>query len=421
MVYQTVDTIIVGQVLGNVGISAVTISSDVITFLTIMVMGFSSAAQIIMSQYIGAGKKDKLGEFFGTFITLLAISGVVLTIAGLILRKQLLRWMNTPEEAFEEAVAYITVTMCGLLFVFGFNALSSVIRGLGDSKHPFIFVLITSICNLGLDVLFVVGMNKGSFGAALATVICQAISLILATGFIIIKKDNLGFVISKKDWRVRKEYFLPLVKLGIPMALKSAAVSISKLFTNSYINSYGLIVSAVTGIGTKMVTIASLVSNSLGAAGGSVIGQNIGAEKYDRVKKTVIATFVISVIFSAVVAIILIFFPQQFFMLFTKDVSIMPVAMEYVPILVVLFIANAARSSGNALINGSGNHRLNLLLALLDALVLRIGLSLFFGLVVGMEYRGFWLGSALTTFTPMVVGGIYLLSGKWKTNKYIIK
>jgi len=205
------------------------------------------------------------------------------------------------------------------------------------------------------------------------------------------------------------------------MALKSAAVSFSRLFTNSFINSYGLTVAAVTGISSKINQMGNLISNSLNTAGSSMIGQNIGAQKYSRVPKIMISVWSINIAMSAVLAAVLIIFPRWVFSLFTSDMSIMGVAMEFVPIGAMLLMASAFRSGANSLINGSGNFAVNMAVALLDAMILRIGLGLLFGLALGYGYRGFWFGDALSAFTPFVIGIVFLLSGKWKTRKHIIK
>ncbi|MBE6017344.1 MAG: MATE family efflux transporter [Lachnospiraceae bacterium] len=421
LVYNTVDSIVVGRSLGNIGISAVSVGGELTGFLTIVVMGLSGAAQIIISQNIGAGKKEQIGKTVGTLSVFLLITAAVLTTAGIVFRRAFLSVMNMPAEAFEEAASYCAVTMAGLVVVYGYNVVGGLLRGIGDSKHPLIFIIISSCCNIGLDILFVVVFRLGAFGAGLATVLSQIICFTSALIFLRNNRDNLGFDISLSDFRIDSSILKSILKLGIPMAIRSSAVQLSKLFTNSYINSYGLIVCSVTSIGTRISSIATVVGNSFSSSGGSMIGQNIGAEKYDRVLKIIITIFAICLGAAALFGLVLLLFPEQIFMIFTNDRNILPVAMEYVPILIVMFFANATRTSATAFINGSGNHVINLIVALLDALVLRVGLSLLFGLVFGMEYRGFWLGNAVTGFVPMIIAGIYLASGKWKTRKYVVK
>lgn len=418
--YNTVDMVVVGNVMGSAGISGVSIGGDFSNLFTILIIGFSTAAQIIISQFLGAGRMDKLKTFIGTFVTSLFLAGILLSLIGICFSKQLLNWMNTPEEAYSEALAYSVVMMCGLIFVCGYNAVTSILKGLGDSKHPFIFIAISSVANIGLDILFVIGFKTGAMGAAIATIMSQALSFVCALVFLMKQKEFSEFAFKPHDFKINKEMLGQLLKLGLPMALKSAAVTFSKVFTNSFINSYGVTVSAVTGVGYKISHVAALVSNSFSGSSSSMIGQNIGAEKYDRVLKIIYTVFIINVGVSLIMTPFIIFYPQQLFKIFTSDYSILPVAVQYVPSLIVVMFSNATRSFSNALINGSGNHKINFALAILDAFVLRIGLSLLLGLVFNMGYRGFWMGSALSGFTPFAVGMVYLISGKWKTRKYII-
>lgn len=420
LVYRTVDTIVVGQKIGSIGVSATSVGGDLTSLLTMLVSGFTSAASIIISQHIGAGKKDRIGPIIGTLAWVLAIASVVFTAFGLILRVQLLQWMNTPQEAFDEALAYSTITIIGLIFVYGYNGISSVLRGLGDSKHPLMFIIISSLCNVVLDLIFVFALNMGSFGAGLATTLSQGVSFVCSAVFLAIKRDSLGFEIHKQDWKIRREYLSSLTVLGLPMAAKMAAIHISKIFTNSFINSYGLEVCAVTSVGTRICAVAAVVGDSLSGSGGTVVGQNIGAQKYDRVLKVMGSIMAMCVGAAVVFTIILLVAPGAIFGIFTADLN-MVIVMEYVPIIILMFFANATRSAANAFINGSGNHKINWIVAILDAFVLRVGLGLLLGLAFGMQYKGFWLGSALSSFAPLIIGGIYMLGGNWKTRKYIIK
>ena len=421
MVYNMVDMIVVGHVIGNVGISGVTIGGDISHFFTMLVMGFSAAASIIISQFVGAGQKEKVGKVIGTLSLFLLICAVVFTTGGLLLRHQLLDLMNAPAASYQEALAYCTTTIAGMIFIFGYNAVSAILRGLGDSKHPFIFIATAAIINIILDLLFVMVLHMGTFGAALATVIGQGVSFIWALIFLVKRKDSLGFDISKNDFKIDKDVFSIMVKLGIPMAIKSASISFSKLFINSFVNNYGVIVSAVAGVGNKICSVPMLVSNSVNTAGSSMIGQNIGGAKYDRVPKIMLAILTICGTITGLCIVIVLLFPSQVFMIFTSDESILPVAMEYLPILIINFVAAIVRAPTGSFINGSGNYKINFILAILDAFVARVGLGLLFGVVFKMEYFGFWLGDAISGTMPLFIGGGFLLSGKWKTRKYIVQ
>jgi putative MATE family efflux protein len=421
VVYNMVDMMVVGNVLGQSGLSAVSVGGDISNCLTFMAMGFSNAGQVIISQYVGAGQREKVGKFIGTMASFLLTISLVLTFVGLVLRSQLLSLMNAPAEAWDQALAYSTTCMVGLVFIYGYNAVSAILRGMGDSKHPFIFISMSAVINIVLDLLFVVKFGMGAFGAALATVIGQTFSFLSALVFLYTKRDSFGFNIKLKDFKFDGEMLGTLVKLGLPMAIKQSAVQFSKLFVNSYINSYGVTVSAVTGVGHKLSNIANLFSNSMNTAASSMVGQNIGAEKYKRVSSILGTTFIISFSISCILGVCIYVWPQEIFGLFTDDMSIMPVAMEFVPVAIVSFLGCALRSPSNALINGSGNYKVNFAVALLDGIIMRLGVALLLGIVMDMGYLGFWYGDVVASFTPFVIGIVYYISGKWKTRKYVIK
>ena len=422
VVYNMADMVIVGQVMGSVGLSAVSVGGDVSSFLTFVAMGFSSAGQIIVSQYIGAGKREKVGSFVGTMFTFLTACAAVLSVVCLIFREQILGLMNTPAASWDEALAYSTVCIAGLVFIYGYNMVSAVLRGMGDSKHPFVFITLAALMNIVLDIVLVWGLKLGAMGAAVATVFSQGFSFVCCVIFLWRNRQQLDFAISLDDFlHPKMEYLSSLTKLGVPMAIKSASIHFSKLFVNSWINSYGVSVSAMAGIVNKLGSVSNLISNSVNAAGASMVGQNVGAQKYERVPRIMLTCFGFALCSSVLLSLAVLLFPQFVFGLFTDEAGVMAIAMEFKPVAVLLFLGSACRAPMNALINGSGNHKVNFATAILDGLVMRIGLSVLLGLVLSLEYIGFWLGDALAGFTPLWIGLVYYFSGAWKTRKYVIK
>jgi len=417
VVYNMVDMMVVGNVLGKSGISAVSVGGDITNLLTFIAMGFSSAGQVIIAKYIGAKERDKIGRFVGTMSGFLLVCSIILGASGLLLQDTMLKLMNTPSEAYSGALAYSSISMSGLVFIYGYNATSAILRGMGDSKHPFIFISIAAIMNLILDIIFVAYLDMGAGGAALATVISQAVSFISCVVFLIKNKSSFELDISTSAFfRWNKKMLLDLIKLGTPMAIKNASIQISKLFVNSWINSYGVAVSAFAGIANKIASVTNLISMAMNNAGSTMVGQNIAAKKFDRVIKIMLSigaiTFTVSVIFS----VLMFFFPEEIFALFTEkgDTDVLAIAKDYVPIAILLFFGSAMRSIMNALINGSGNYKVNFATAILDGIVLRIGLAVLFGIVLDMKHFGFWLGDALAGFTPFWIGLVFYLSGHWK-------
>lgn len=421
VVYNMVDMLIVGQYAGSIGLSAVSVGGDISNFMTFVAMGFSNAGQVIISQYIGAKREAYISKFIGTMVTFLLGCAIAVSVIVMVWKQQILGWMNTPDEAWGYALDYIAICTAGMVFIYGYNIVSAVLRGFGDSKRPFIFISIAAFANVLLDLLFVAVFGWGAAGAALATVISQTLSFLLAAVFLYQKRRDMYLEFSAENFRIEKEYLILLLKLGIPMAIKNAAVQFSKLFVNSWVNSYGLVVSAVSGIGNKLSTIANLFSNSVNTAGATMVGQNIGAEKYRRVSKVILSAFAVDLSIIAVITVVFVSFPEFVFGLFTSDPEIMPAAMEFVPIGVLVFMGSAFRAPMNTLLNGGGNYKINFAVAILDGMVNRIGFSLLFGIVLHMGYVGFWLGDAVASFTPFFIGGVYYLTGSWKTRKYIIK
>ena len=415
VVYNMVDMVVVGQVLGKAGLSAVAVGGDITHFLTFIAMGFSSAGQVIIARYIGSKQNDKIAKFVGTMCSFLMVCAIILSVVGLIFQNTILAWMNTPEEAFAGAVGYSTISMAGLVFVYGYNMVSAILRGMGDSKHPFIFVSMAAVMNLILDIVLVAYMDMGAAGAALATIFSQAVSFIACAVFLIKNRKSFSLEAKLSDFtHWNGEMLSDLVKLGVPMAIKSASIQVSKLFVNSWINSYGVAVSAFAGIANKLASVANLVSNAMNTAGSTMVGQNIAAGEFDRVKKVLKSLGVITISIGTIISVFVCLFPQQVFGIFTSDEAVLAIVDGYLPIADLLFYGAALRAIMNALINGSGDHKMNFATAILDGIVMRIGLAVLFGLALDMKHYGFWLGDALAGFTPFFIGIRFYYSGKWK-------
>ena len=415
VVYSMVDMVIVGNVAGEAGLAGVTVGGEVTSLITNMSMGFASAIQVLIARYIGARENEKIGRFVGTSSAFLIVFSIAMSILGIAIQTPMLKLMNTPAEAYEGALAYSTVCLLGLVFIYGYNIVSAILRGMGDSKHPMLFIAIAAVMNLILDVIFVIYMDLGALGAALATVISQATSFILCTVFLVMHKSQFELNITRRDFfHWDKEMLSDFLKLGMPMAIKFSAISISKLFVNSWINAYGVVVSAFAGVANKLATVGILFSNSMNAAGSTMVGQNIAAGKFGRVRRILLTLLAVTMFFVVIFSLIYALVPEAVIGLFTDSVDVIALAREYIPIAVIMFIGCSPRATLNALMNGSGNSKINFVTAILDSFVVRIGLSVLFGIVMEMGYMGFWLGDAIAGYTPVVVGMVFYLSGSWK-------
>jgi putative MATE family efflux protein len=336
-------------------------------------------------------------------------------------RDLLLDALNVPPEALEDAGSYSTVCFYGMFFIFGYNIVSAILRGMGDSRRPLVFIAIAACTNLILDLLFVIGFRLGPWGAALATVIGQALSFIISFIYLYHKRVSFGFDFKPRSFIVDVPTLINLIKLGLPMALQHSVVVFSKLFVNSFINSYGLIMSAVNAIGSRIGFCASIVTQALGTAGTSMIGQNFGAGKINRIKRIIRISLICGLVFTTSLSIIIILFPQGVFGLFDRNPVLLETAKMYVIIAVMNFTAFTLRSSLMAFVNGIGNAMLAFVIGISDGIIGRICLAIFLGVTCKMGIMGFWLGDVLASFIPFVIGGFYFLSGIWEHRKLVIQ
>lgn len=416
-VYNIVDMIVVGQYIGGEGMSAVSIGGDILHLLTFVAMGFSSAGQVLISQDVGAKRMDAVQKTIGTMFTFLLGISVVISVGCYFIRNSMLDLLNTPAESYAFTMDYTVTCIFGLFFIYGYNIISAILRGMGDSRRPFVFIAIAAVVNIVLDLWFIAGLKMEVFGAALATVISQGLSFIIALTYLYINKDSFGFDFKPASFKIDSQAFKKLVALGVPMAIQSAAINLSKIVLTSWINLYGVIFSALSGLYNKINMMIGIVSQSFTTAGSTMVGQSLGAKKYDRVPKIMKVVLFSSVLISTVLAVALFFFSEPIFSMFTGDEEVLAIASIVVIPAILNMYGSATRSVSFSLMNGSGNAKLNFAVAIIDGMISRIGISALLGFAVGMGCRGFWYGDALAGYMPMVIGLIFFLSGRWKKGK----
>ena len=415
---NTVDMIVVGQKLGEIGTSAVSIGGSVAMFLNAFIGGFSSAAQVIIAIMIGGGKQKQISKFISTvcgFIFVIAIASMIIMLPCTNLMLDLL---NTPSEAYKGAYGYALICIFGIIPIYFYHIISAIFRGLGDSKHPLIFISVACGLNIVLDVVFVLGLNMGVGGAAIATVIAQLVSVVLSFIVLARKREAFDLTIKFKDFlNWDKQALLRFVKLAIPMAINNSAIQIAGMVINAMTNDFGVTVSAFAGIRANIATTVDLILGSVATAGAMIIGQNIAARRLKRVNGTLIRVGIISLSVSVVLIILFLAFPVSIFGIFTKEPSVLELVYSYLPIL-IFSLANAGiRPVTRALIDGSGNRRINLIVALLDAIVARIGLAIIFGVLLKWGYMGYWFGVTLAELVPIIIGVIFYFTSVRKIAK----
>lgn len=413
-IYNIVDMIVVGQVIGGTGMSAVATGGNILHILTFLAMGFSSAGQVIIAREVGAGDMNAVKKAIGTMFTLLLSMALGVSVICYFLRDTILQLVNTPAEAYAYTMDYTLICIVGLLFIYGYNTVSAIMRGMGDSKRPFVFVAIAAIMNMILDLLFVAVLKMEVAGAAWATVIGQGFSFVYALVYLYRHRESFGFDFQPASFVPDRVMIGKLFALGIPMALQSAAVSISQTVVAAWVNSFGVIASAIAGILGKLNMMMGILTQSLTTAAASMIGQNLGAKEYKRVPRILGWAFSGALVLGIVLSVALYLFPQGIFSLFTTDEAVLLGASIIILPAILNFIGAATRCFAFGIINGSGNSKLNLAVAILDGMIARIAIGYLLGWKLGMGPQGFWLGDALAGFVPMLIGGTFYLSGRWK-------
>lgn len=413
-VYNLVDMSVVGHFMGSAGLSAVAVGGRLVDLLTWLCTGFCTAGQILLAQEVGAKQKEAMEKTIGTLFTFILLAAVVLGGLSIAFHRTLLSLLNTPDSAFRQAAQYMVICNSGCIFIFGYNALCSILRGMGDSRRPLMFVAIASVINLILDLIFVAGLKLGAAGAAIATVISQAISFGAALVFLMIKREQFGFRFSRRTLKMHVPTLKTLVKLGMPLAFQNAAISISMLFVNSFVNAYGEAASAVYGAGLKLQSVPSVVTNSMSMANASMVGQNMAAGRPDRVRKSVRVCFTLNSVVNGIFILACLMIPKVIFRIFTNDPAVLELSPMFLRISCIGFAASVFNSSFNSVINGIGFTSLSMAIGLLDGVVARISFSLLFGITLGMGLQGFFLGHNLAIWITALLAFGYYLSGRWE-------
>jgi putative MATE family efflux protein len=419
-VYNMVDMVVVGQFVGSAGLTAVSSGGDIMNIGTTICMGFTSAGQVMISQHIGRHDYDGMKKTIGTMFSFLLLFSIVITVLGLMFLDSLIKAINVPPEAVSGARDYSIVCFYGMFFIFGYNIISAVLRGMGDSKRPFVFIAVAASLNLILDLIFVAGFGWGPWGAALATVIGQTVSFAVSFIYLYHKRESFGFDFKLRSFIIDTSTFVRLIQLGLPMALQHSVVVFSKFFVNSFINSYGLIMSTINAIGHKIGFCASVVTQALGTAATSMIGQNFGASKIERVERIISTSILCGLVFTTALSIIIVLFPEGVFGLFDRNRVVLETSHVYTIIAVMNLTAFALRSAMMAFVNGIGNAMLAFIIGVTDGIIGRICLAIFLGIMLKMGIMGFWLGDVFASFIPFVIGLIYLLIGVWKHRKLAV-
>ncbi len=415
--YSVADMIIVGRLCGTHGITGVNIGSQINILVTGAALGLAVGGTVLIAQYGGAKKFDEQRKTIGTLFTLYMILAVIFTVVMLLLGTTLLDVLKTPQVAYTEAENYYNICMAGLIFMFAYNVISAILRGMGDSKRPLYFVLIATVVNIIGDIILVGPFQMGAAGAAYATIGAQALSVILS--LIYLFKNHFFTGYKKSDFKIDKEKAKMLLKIGLPSSVQQVVISFSFLTLTALVNSLpnADIASACQGIGGKVNSFAVLPALAMSSAVSSMAGQNIGAGETERAKKTMLTGMGIAFAITIIVFALVQLFPQQIISLFDTNKDVIAVGTDYIRYIALDYLFVPFVFCMNGLAIGAGYTNFALFNACFSSILVRVPFAYIMVNLTSMGFNGVGIATGLASVASMIVGAIYVASGKWKKPK----
>ena len=414
--YNIVDSIIIGNYIGKEALAAVGASFPIIFALISLVIGFATGATIIIAQYFGAKQMDKVKRTIDTMYIFMFFASIVLTILGITFSGQIFELIQLPVDVFPYAKLYLNIYLSGLIFFFGFNGTAAILRGLGDSKTPLYFLIFATFTNIAFDLLFVIVFKWGIAGVAIATVISQGGAFL--TAILYLNKTHKVVNLSISKLKFDKAIFNQSIRIGLPSGLQQTIVSLGLLAIVWIVNLFGTNVIAAYSIAMRIDSLASMPAMNFAAALSTFVGQNLGANKPQRVKAGLVATLKMGAVVSISISLIAILFAKDLMGIFTQDPDVISIGAEYLIIVSSFYILFSTLFIINGVMRGAGDTLIPMFITLFALWIVRIPLAYYLSIEFGEA--GIWWSTPIGWFTGMVMGIAYYMSGRWK-KKAVVK
>ncbi|SES96631.1 MATE family efflux transporter [Anaerobranca gottschalkii] len=414
--YNTVDSIVIGKFEGTEALAAVGSSFPIIFLLVALLMGITMGATILVSQYFGAKDFRMVKKTVTTTYIFLFFASLLTTIIGLTFSSNILLFLNTPPSVLPLAQTYLNIMFIGMVSMFGYNAISAILRGVGDSKTPLIFLIISSVINILLDLLFVGVFRWGVAGVAWATIIAQTSSFIF--GLYYLRKNNSILYVSLKDLTFDKGIFAKSLKIGIPTGIQQTLFSLGMLAVQRMVNSFGEITMAAYTAAGRIDSFAIMPFMNFGTAISTFVGQNIGANKLHRVKKGYLTTVLMTTVTAAFVTITLYFLGEPLIKLFDSNPDVINIGLRKIRIVSTFYILIGIMFVTLGVIRGAGDAFVPMIISILTLWLIRIPVASLLIPYLGSD--GIWWSFPIGWAVGIVLSLGYYSTGRWK-NKAVIK
>lgn len=408
--YSVTDSIIVGQFLGKEALAAVSASFFIYYFLISLVIGVGSGTSVVVSQFFGAQQYGEVQRAFSSFFIFMLGAGVLLSIAGIVFAESIFRLTHTPEEVIPGAVAYFKIYVGGTFLFVTFNSILSILRGVGESYRPMLFILLATLLNIGLDLLFIAGFGWGIEGAARATVIAQGIGMCVALVYVDHTHPLLS--IKKQDLVFDYSLFKAGLKIGLPTSIQQCAIALGLIALLGIVNSFGTDTLTAYGAAGKIDTILTQAVLTLSGALAAFAGQNIGAGRLDRVRKGVRFAMGMNVLFGLLAFGAVFFWGEALMKAFTQDAAVVAIGQEYLLIVCSFFVFHGALNIYNGALRGAGDTLFPMIASLVCLWLIRIPLA--YQLSSRWGRPGIWWAIGISITIGTIATYIYYKAGNWK-------
>lgn len=413
--YHVIDSVIVGHYLGKEALAAVGASFPIIFALLSLVIGIATGGTIIIAQYYGAKEIEKVKRAIDTIYIFIFIASIILTVLGIVFSEPIFRLMQLPENLIPLATDFFNIFMLGTVASFGFNGTSSILRGLGDSKTPLNFLIISTLLNILLDLLFILVFKWGIRGVAMATVISQVMAFV--STIIYLNKTHKLIRFSFTKLVFDKEIFMKSLKIGLPTGMQQTFVAFGMVALMGIVNTFGTDVIAAYSLVNRIDMFASMPAMNFAMALSAFVGQNIGARKSERVSAGLKATLKMSSYISIAMSIAVFFFGDYLMMAFTSDINVITIGHDYLKIVGVFYITFSSMFILGGVMRGAGDTFIPMLVTLFSLWVVRIPLAYFLSGIMGE--KGIWWAVPIAWCIGMTFSYFYYKTGRWKKKTII--
>lgn len=416
--YNTVDSIVVGQFVGDNALAAVGSAGPILNLLIVLFIGISMGSGIMVSQYLGARNREALSKTIGTSIVLTAAASLLVMVVATLAARPLLELLGTPETIIDWCTSYLRIMFLGIAGMAYYNILSGILRGLGDSMSALLYLLVASGLNIALDLLFVARFHMGVAGVALATAISQAISALLCLWRLTRLKDL--FELDWKYVRLSKIHMSGIIRLGVPSGVTQAILSMAMLVVQSLTNSFGELFIAANVIVMRVDGFAMMPNFSFGTAMTTYAGQNVGAGEYERVSKGAKQGTAMAMGTSAVIVALILAFGKHLMRIFTSTSELVTLSMNMMRILAVGYVAVAVTQTLSGVMRGAGDTMTPMWISMVSTIIIRVPLA--YGLVYLTRTPELPQGQRACIFVSLllswvlgaVITSIFYKRGRWR-------